>query len=48
MEMNPKFDEGVEMLLEVWEEWKAGPMTEPEMVAEAKQDVLSYLSSVLG
>lgn len=47
MEMNPKFDEGVEMLLEVWEEWKAGPMTEPEMVAEAKQDLLSYLSSVL-
>ncbi len=47
MEMNPKFDEGVEMLLEVWEEWKEGPMTEPEMVAEAKQDLLSYLSSVL-
>jgi len=47
MEMNPKFDEGIEMLLEVWEEWKAGEMTEPEMVAEAKQDLLRYLASVL-
>lgn len=47
MEMNPKFDEGIEMLLEVWEEWKAGEMTEPEMVAEAKQDLLKYLASVL-
>jgi hypothetical protein len=47
MEMNPKFDEGIGMLLDVWEEWKEGPMTEPEMVAEAKQDLLSYLSSVL-
>jgi hypothetical protein len=47
MEMNPKFDQGIEMLLEVWEEWKSGEMTEPEMIDEAKQDLLSYLSSVL-
>lgn len=47
MEMNPKFDQGIEMLLEVWEEWKSGEMTEPEMVEEAKQDLLQYLSSML-
>ncbi len=47
MEMNPKFDQGIEMLLDVWEEWKSGEMTEPEMIDEAKQDLLSYLSSVL-
>ena len=47
MEMNPKFDEGIGMLLDVWEEWKSGPMTEPEMVDEAKQDILAYLSSMM-
>ena len=40
-------DQGIEMLLDVWEEWKSGEMTEPEMIDEAKQDLLSYLSSVL-
>lgn len=47
MEMNPKFDQGIEMLLEVWEEWKSGEMTEPQMIDEAKQDLLQYLSSML-
>jgi hypothetical protein len=47
MEMNPKFDEGIGMLLDVWEEWKAGEMTEPEMIDEAKQDILAYLSSIM-
>jgi hypothetical protein len=47
MEMNPKFDKGLEMLLEVWNEWKSGPMTEPEMIGEAREDLLSYLASVL-
>ena len=36
MEMNPKFDEGLELLLDVWNEWKSGEMTEPEMIEEAK------------
>jgi hypothetical protein len=47
MEMNPKFDQGIEMLLDVWEEWKSGEMTEPEMIDEAKQDILAYLSSMM-
>ena len=47
MEMNPKFDEGIGMLLDVWEEWKSGEMSEPEMIDEAKQDILAYLSSIL-
>jgi hypothetical protein len=47
MEMNPKFDEGIGMLLDVWEEWKAGEMTEPEMIDEARQDILAYLSSIM-
>jgi hypothetical protein len=47
MEMNPKFDKGLEMLLEVWNEWKSGTMTEPEMIGEAREDLLSYLASIL-
>ena len=47
MEMNPKFDEGLEMVLEVWNEWKSGQMTEDWMVEEAKQDLLEYLATVL-
>ena len=46
-EMNPAFEEGVSMLLTAWNEWKEGPMTEPYMVEEAKQDVLAYLSSMM-
>ena len=47
MEMNPKFDEGLEMLSEVWNEWKSGEMTEEWMIDEARQDLLEYLASVL-
>lgn len=47
LEMNPAFDEGVAKILEAWSEWKEGPMTEPYMVEEAKQDVLAYLSSMM-
>jgi hypothetical protein len=47
MEMNPKFDQGIEMLLDVWNEWKSGEMTEPEIINEAKQDLLAYLSTML-
>jgi hypothetical protein len=46
-EMNPAFEEGVASLLEAWNEWKQGDMTEPYMVEEAKQDVLAYLSSIM-
>lgn len=47
MEMNPKFDESLEMLSEVWNEWKSGEMTEEWMIDEARQDLLEYLASIL-
>ena len=47
LEMNPAFEEGVAKVLEAWDEWKEGPMTEPYMVEEAKHDVLTYLSTVI-
>ena len=46
-EMNPAFEEGVSLVLAAWEEWKEGPETEPEMVEEAKHDILAYLSSMM-
>ena len=46
-EMNPAFEEGVANLLQAWDEWKEGPETEPEMVEEAKHDILAYLSSMM-
>jgi hypothetical protein len=47
LEMNPAFEEGVANLLQAWNEWKEGDMTEPYMIEEAKQDVLAYLSSMM-
>lgn len=47
LEMNPAFEEGVANLLQAWNEWKEGEMTEPYMIEEAKQDVLAYLSSMM-
>jgi hypothetical protein len=47
LEMNPDFEQGARLLLNAWFEWKEGPMTEPQMVEEAKQDILAYLSSMM-
>ena len=43
--MGPMFDKGVNMLINAWEEWKMGPMTEPGMIPHAKKDVLNYLET---
>lgn len=47
LEMNPNFEEGVAKLLQAWNEWAEGDMTEPYMVEEAKHDILAYLSSMM-
>ena len=47
LEMNPNFKNGARLLLNAWFEWKAGEMTEPEMIDEARQDILAYLSSMM-
>ena len=46
-EMNPNFEEGVAKLLQAWNEWAEGDMTEPYMIEEAKHDILAYLSSMM-
>ena len=45
--MGPRFDEAIEMIQSAWEEWKNGPMTEPEDIPQAKQDILDYIGSLL-
>jgi len=54
LEMNQDFEDGVTLIkdgissvLTAWNEWKEGDETEPEMVEEAKHDVLTYLSMVI-
>ena len=46
-EMNPNFEEGVAKLLQAWNEWAEGDMTEPYMIEEAKHDILAYLSEMM-
>lgn len=45
--MGPIFEKAVNMLINAWEEWKMGPMTEPGMIEFAKKDVLDYLETQL-
>ena len=45
--MGPRFDEAIEAIQLAWEEWKDGPMTEPQDIPQAKQDILDYISSLL-
>ena len=40
-------DSAIEQLQAVWEDWKDGPMTEPQMIPFAKKDLLSYISNIL-
>ena len=45
--MGPDFDQAIELLQSAWEEWKNGPMTEPEDIPQAKQDIVDYITSLL-
>ena len=45
--MGPDFEEAIELLKSAWVEWKNGPMTEPEDIPQAKQDIIDYIGSLL-
>ena len=45
--MGPEFEDGVNMLIRAWEDWKMGPSTEPDMIPYAKKDILNYLKTQL-
>lgn len=43
--MGPHLEKVLKTLVQVWDEWKNGPMTEPGMVPFAKKDLLNYLDN---
>jgi hypothetical protein len=45
--MGPDFDQAIHLLQTAWKEWKNGPMTEPEDIPQAKQDILEYIGSLI-
>ena len=45
--MGPDFDQAIGLLQSAWKEWKNGPMTEPEDIPQAKQDIVNYIGNLL-
>ena len=45
--MGPHLENAIRYIVQVWEEWKDGPMTEPGMVPFAKKDLLRYIDNQL-
>ena len=45
--LGPDFEDGVKMIEKAWTVWKAGELTEPGMVDEAKQDIMTYIKNAL-
>lgn len=43
--MGPMLDKALKQLIAVWDEWKEGPMTEPEMVPHAKKDLINFINN---
>ena len=41
------FDDALDSILYSWEKWREGPMTEPEDIEPAKEDVLAYVNKWL-
>ena len=46
-EMDPDFEQAIDLLDQAWEKWKNGPATSPEDIPMAKEDILAYLSRML-
>ncbi len=45
--MGPNLDKGIRLIQKAWDDWKAGPMTEPGMIEHAKNDLIDYISNEL-
>lgn len=45
--IGPDLFYAVELLEQVWNNWKQGPETEQEMIKYAKKDILNYIASKL-
>lgn len=45
--MGPDFEDGVNLLGKAWDTWKAGSSTEPEMIDQARQDIITFIQNKL-
>ena len=45
--MGPDFENGVNLLGKAWNTWKAGELTEPEMIDQARQDIITLIQNKL-
>ena len=45
--MSADLDRGIKLIQKAWDDWKAGPMTEPGMIEHAKEDLITYISNEL-
>ena len=45
--MGPDLDRGIKLIQKAWDDWKAGPMTEPGMIEHAKNDLIEHISNEL-
>ena len=43
--MGPRLEKALKHLIQMWEEWKQGPATEPGMVPHAKKDLINYITN---
>lgn len=45
--MGPDFDNGLDLIMDAWKDWKNGPMTEPSHIKPAQKEVMKYIASWL-
>jgi len=45
--MSADLDKGIKLIQKAWDDWKAGPMTEPGMIEYAKEDLINHIHDYL-
>lgn len=45
--MSADLDRGIKLIQKAWDDWKAGPMTEPGMIEHAKEDLIKHIHDSL-
>jgi hypothetical protein len=45
--MGPELEDHIQAIANIFQEWKNGPSTEPEMVGYATYDLIEYIKKVL-
>ena len=45
--MGPDFDNGLDLIMDAWKDWKNGPMTEPHHIKPAQKEVIKYITTWL-